>query len=1829
MKKTKSSDSGNFRNVFFIILAAMLIFFGSWASSVFAQVSIDSPAEGIYLTGDNIFVIVLFSSSVNITGTPQLILETGANDAVVDSSSYNDRQIHFLFTVAAGHTTDDLDYVDAFSLSVNGGTITDTVTGLDVDLTLPTPGSPGSLSGDSRIITIPPAVLNVTSPNPDGTYFIGDTLTITVQFSDIVYVTGSPVLKMGVPTVQNNDDHIADYFSGSGTDTLSFEYTVVGGHISPDLEYGAADSMGWFEPGTSIRNAGGVDADLILALPGEPNSLAYNKNIVIDGLPFVQFDLASQSIVENELEITATVRLSDLSVSETSVPFTISGTATEYVDWEQYTLSPIFIPGGLAETAFTIRLYHDWLYEADEAIEIALGTPVNAKLGANTVHTITIEDNDAMPSVQFTSTAQSSPESGGVMTVTIELSAISGTETSVPFTIGGTATGGGTDYTINAGPVIIPAGSATGTVTITPNNDTIYETNETVVITLGAPTNATLGTNIVHTATLANDDTLPAAQFMTTAQSGMENGNIMAVAVQLSNASWQDISVPFTIGGTATGGGMDYTATASPVLIAAGSTTGTINITPTDDAVHEINETVVLTMGTPTNAVAGTSPVHTATILNDDPVPSVTLSATGSPLVENGGQAVLTGALSNASHTDVTVNLSFSGTALATVDYTASGDNITIPAGQSNAGITLTGQDDFLDEADETVIVDIQTVANGVESGVQQVTVTITDNDTGGIVINEIYAVPGDDANGDGMVDSVWDEFVEIVNNTAGDEDISGWTLTDSGGTVHAFPAGTILKNQCGIVIFGGGVPQGDFGYVPVQTASTGSLNLDDTGDTVTLLDDTAMTRATYTYGSQVGNIASITRDPDVVGGFVLHANSPFSPGTQTVGDPFTGCGSPPMFMGNPVITEFEDAGDLVIDLWAMFDDATDPDNLLAFDIPAGPDSAIAVAAVDGTAGELTLSFVPDAVGGTDMTVRVTDTDGLFLDTVFSITVSSVNDPPAFDAADPPEADEDAGEQLVTGWVANFMPGGGPDESGQSPDAYIVSDISDPGLFETAPAVDAGGNLTYTPAANAFGSATFNVSVRDDGGTADGGLDTSDPLTFSIVVNEVNDPPTAEDLEITTGEYASGIPYSGTLTGNDIDGDALTYGNGQDPVHGSAIVSPDGTFTYKPEPNYTGEDSFSYIVDDGRGGTASAWVTVGIKPVAFAADISVNEDETLSGKLPGSEDVGDSKVYGKHSNPNNGVLDIKSNGDFYYKPDANYHGADEFWYWVKDSAFQSDPARVAITVNSVNDDPMANDQDIVVYWNKAHSGKLSGTDVENDALSFSISGSPNHGSADISSNGDFIYMPDIGYTGTDVFSFYIVDENGGKNEGRVSIAVQADEDAAWYPSDNAVDVRVDTDIYLMFSLPVRRDTVINHLNIPSTVRHVKYWHSNTNGTGGDMLFIDLQSPLEFQTTYHFALLDGALDLAGNPVKGTDISFTTEKEPIRATGQPVNGSTGVDPSGSIFIHVGRFGPPNIYSGFSHTEVQRLINDTKQRLQEAFYIHPEVNGTFSFNSQYVWGSKGMVMEFKPDPGLSDFTDYVYGLDDGAEVYSVEQGWTRVWMSGTSFRTDSLDDHRPVADFKFTENVFYEGAEIVLANGSYDPDGSSVKCGWELTQKPKGSLAEISPDTVVPAYGSPTKSTFTADLYGTYEVKLTVSDGTLESTKILQAKVFEDPGNIENLEQTAIGMSAGYTEISGLRIYREDIRKIEEDLFPNADYYYELSGNVSVERILHFDGPVYLIQTGPESPYIAGGTGSSVHTAFRCEYSNGELLFNRLKFHEGEFEYDLLYPELNKKS
>ena len=145
-----------------------------------------TTSDGTYNAADEIAITITFTEVVNVTGTPQLTLETGGTDAVVNySSGTGTTTLTFTYTVASGNTSSDLDYASTSALALNSGTIKDNALNA-ATLTLASPGASGSLGANKALVidTTPATVSNVTSTTADGSYNAGDDIALHFKVSN-------------------------------------------------------------------------------------------------------------------------------------------------------------------------------------------------------------------------------------------------------------------------------------------------------------------------------------------------------------------------------------------------------------------------------------------------------------------------------------------------------------------------------------------------------------------------------------------------------------------------------------------------------------------------------------------------------------------------------------------------------------------------------------------------------------------------------------------------------------------------------------------------------------------------------------------------------------------------------------------------------------------------------------------------------------------------------------------------------------------------------------------------------------------------------------------------------------------------------------------------------------------------------------------------------------------------------------------------------------------------------------------------------------------------------------------------------------------------------------------------------------------------------------------------------------------------------------------------------------------------------------------------------------------------------------------------------------
>ena len=291
-----------------------------------------------------------------------------------------------------------------------------------------------------------------------------------------------------------------------------------------------------------------------------------------------------------------------------------------------------------------------------------------------------------------------------------------------------------------------------------------------------------------------------------------------------------------------------------------------------------------------------------------------------------------------------------------------------------------------------------------------------------------------------------------------------------------------------------------------------------------------------------------------------------------------------------------------------------------------------------------------------------------------------------------------------------------------------------------------GSDVSFSAPANYNGSEVFNVSVSD--GTV------SDSQSFTVTVNAVNDAPVANATSSTTVEDQSVVV---TLSGSDVDGDNLTFSLDSDAANGSVVI--DGSFaTYTPNANYFGDDSFTFSVSDGLE-SSSASVSVSVSAVndapvlASISDVSFDEDLSGSVSLTADDVDGDELAYSITGGSD--IAATLDGSDVSFSAPANYNGSEVFNVSVSDGAV-SDSQSFTVTVNAVNDAPVASATSSTTFEDQDAVIALSGSDIDGDNLTFSLDSDAANGSVVI--DGSFAtYTPNTNYFGDDSFTFSVSD----------------------------------------------------------------------------------------------------------------------------------------------------------------------------------------------------------------------------------------------------------------------------------------------------------------------------------------------------------------------------------------------------------------------------------------------------------------------------------------
>lgn len=777
------------------------------------------------------------------------------------------------------------------------------------------------------------------------------------------------------------------------------------------------------------------------------------------------------------------------------------------------------------------------------------------------------------------------------------------------------------------------------------------------------------------------------------------------------------------------------------------------------------------------------------------------------------------------------------------------------------------------------------------------------------------------------------------------------------------------------------------------------------------------------------------------------------------------------------------------------------------------------------------LTYTPaENYNGTDaFTFEVSDGTASASATV-DITISPVNDAPVADSQTAVTDEDSAVSITLTGSDV---------DADSLTYAVVVSPLNGT-LSGTAP------NLIYTPNENYNGSDSFTFEASD-------GTLVSSAATVTIAINPVNDTPTADDQSVVTEEDVS---LSITLTGSDIDGDALSYAVVAAPLHGTLEgTAPD--LTYTPNADYNGSDSFTFTVNDGTESSSAATVSITIHPVndapvADAQSVETDEDTALGVTLTGSDVDGDSLVISVSVMPLHGTLSGTA-PDLTYTPNADYNGPDSFAFEVSDGVEVSSSAVVTITVNPVNDAPMADGQSVATDEDTALAIAITGADIDGDTLSYTVVDAPVNGVLSGTAP-NLTYTPNENFNGADSLSFKVSDGSLESAIATVNITVNPVNDA---PSADDQTVATDEDTAMTITL-TGSDVDGDALSYAIAVAPI---HGILSGTAPDLIYTPSEN-FNGTDSFTFETSDGAL--------------SSSPATVSITIQPVNDApVAVDQS-------------VITDEDSAASVTLTGSDIDGDSLSYAVLDAPLNGTLSGTA--------------PDLTYTPNADF-HGAD--SFTFEVNDGTVSSAPATVTITVNSVND-APVANAG-EDQLIDEGTNTVLNGSATDdntPEGSTLSYAWsQLSGSGTASFSDANDPAATVSFTVPgvyvlQLSVSDSELSDTDEISITVNDAPVVNAGTDQIADYPGPvsivGTVSDDGVPSTELSTAWMQVSGPgAALFEDVQAVSTSVRFTLPGEYVLRLNVTDSRLLGVDDVNFSVRpAGPNAaPVVNAGTDQTV--------------------------------------
>ncbi len=432
------------------------------------------------------------------------------------------------------------------------------------------------------------------------------------------------------------------YIGCAATASSEFIYrtSTVTNALGDGIDHTLTNGLLTFNAGDSVKN---IDFSVIndtLTEPNEnivitlknPNNAAlgtitqFTYTIVNNDtppvLPYAGFAAAASSASESAGTATIWVSLSAPATGPVSVDYAATGGTA--VNGTDFTLAAGTLNFAAGDTALPIpiAIIANTIVQANRTVVLTLTNPVNGLLASQDTHTFTIVDDD-LPVVSIVANQPNAAEGGASGQFTVTRTGPTTAPLTVNFAVSGTATSA-TDYAAIGTIVNIPAGQDSAVINVNPVQDVVNEGVETVIVTLSANANYTVGSPGNATVSIADDDR-PVVNITANQPNAAEGGATGQFTITRSGATGIAITVNLAISGTATNT-TDYTTLPGTVSFAANQTVATLNVVPVNDTLTEGPETVLISLNTGSYDI-GANSAATVTITDNDVPPTIYISS--------------------------------------------------------------------------------------------------------------------------------------------------------------------------------------------------------------------------------------------------------------------------------------------------------------------------------------------------------------------------------------------------------------------------------------------------------------------------------------------------------------------------------------------------------------------------------------------------------------------------------------------------------------------------------------------------------------------------------------------------------------------------------------------------------------------------------------------------------------------------------------------------------------------------------------------------------------------------------------------------------------------------------------------------------------------------------------------------------------------------------------------------------------------------------------------------------------------------------------------------